>query len=261
MSTCRSTATRWLIVLSFLFVSFGSAWGQVPGKRLPAERGIKEQTSDIMERQATAPPRRERPERELEGPERDRLPQNPNAPATSRWPIPGEGDKALGVEGLKIHTTGLAFDGPTLTDTGAFPPDTMGAVGPTQFIAFENGRIRSYTKAGVADGVINADPDVFFASVMTPVAGAVLFNFTSDPQVRYDRFTARWILLMIDVPCTNATCTTTAPNRLLMAVSDAASAGTISGSTVWTLSQLQADSDTNSCAYPSLGVDVNALYI
>ena len=96
---------------------------------------------------------------------------------------------------------------------------------------------------------------------MTPVAGAVVLNFTSDPQVRYDRFTARWYLTIIDVPCTNATCTTTAANRLLMAVSDAASAGTISGTTVWTFFQFQADPGTNFCDYPSLGIDVNALYI
>ena len=159
-----------------------------------------------------------------------------------------------------IHTTSFSFDGATLTDTGAFPPDSMGTVGPTQFITFVNGRIRSFTKAGVADGVINADPDVFFASVRTPVGGTVVLDFTSDPQVRYDRFTARWYMSIIDVPCTNATCTTTAPNRWLLAVSDAASAGTISGSTVWTFFQVQADPGTNFCDYPSLGVDVNALY-
>jgi hypothetical protein len=137
----------------------------------------------------------------------------------------------------------------------------MGTAGPAQFITFVNGRIRSFTKAGVADGVLNANPDVFFASVMTPVSGSVVLNFTSDPQARYDRFSARWFLSIIDVPCTNATCTTTAPNRWLLAVSDAASNGTISGSTVWTFFQFQADPGTNFCDYPSLGVDVNALYV
>jgi hypothetical protein len=44
-------------------------------------------------------------------------------------------------------------------------------------------------------------------------------------------------------------------------VSDAASAGTISGTTVWTFFQFQADPGTNFCDYPSLGIDVNALYI
>jgi hypothetical protein len=111
----------------------------------------------------------------------------------------------------------------------------MGTVGPTQYIAFENGRLRSFTKAGVADGVMNANPDTFFASVKTPVGGAVVLDFTSDPQIRYDRFTSRWFIVIIDVPCTNATCTTTAPNRVLLAVSNAASNGTITGATVWDL--------------------------
>lgn len=162
---------------------------------------------------------------------------------------------------LNIHTAATSFDGATLTDTGAFPPDSMGTVGPTQFIVFVNGRIRSFTKAGVADGVINADPDVFFASVSTPVSPPVVLDFTSDPQARFDRFSARWFLTIIDVPCTNAGCTTTAPNRLLFAVSDAASNGVISGSTVWTFFQFQASPGTDFCDYPSLGIDVNALYI
>ncbi|HVR98130.1 MAG TPA: hypothetical protein VMW27_16045, partial [Thermoanaerobaculia bacterium] len=213
----------------------------------------------IAERQAASRVKRARPERELELPERDDLPQNPDAPPVSQLPAAGP-EKAL-PDSLKIHTTGLSFDGATLADTAAFPPDSMGAVGPTQFVTFLNGRLRSFTKAGVADGVLNADPDVFFASVITPATPPVVFSFTSDPQVRYDRFSARWFLSMIDVPCTNATCTTTAPNRWLLAVSDAASNGTISATTVWTFFQFQADPGTNFCDYPSLGIDVNALYV
>ena len=65
----------------------------------------------------------------------------------------------------------------TLADTGAFPPDSMGAVGPTQFILAVNGRIRSFNKqTGVADGVLNADMDIFFQSVMTPPISS---NFTA----------------------------------------------------------------------------------
>src|SRR6185312_4138517 len=154
-----------------------------------------------------------------------------------------------------------SFDGATLTDTGAFPPDSMGTVGPNQYMVFVNGRIRSFSKAGTADGVINVDPDIFFAGVMTPVGGSVVLNFTSDPQIRYDRFSARWFMSIIDVPCTNATCSTLAANRFLLAVSDAASNGTISATTNWTLFQFQADPGTSFCDYPSLGIDVNALYV
>jgi uncharacterized repeat protein (TIGR01451 family) len=263
MTTTRGSRVALGLALAFTLVSssLGAAWGaEIPGKRLPAPAGIQESTAAIMERQAAAPPPKPRPEHELEYPDRSNLPQNPLAPAVSQYPAAGPEEKAIAPGSLKIHTTGLAFDGATLTDTGAFPPDSMGTVGPTQFITFVNGRIRSFTKAGVADGVINADPDVFFASVMSPAGGAVLFTFTSDPQIRYDRFTARWFMSIIDVPCTAADCSTTNPNRWLLAVSDAASNGTITGSTVWTLFQFQADA-ANFCDYPSLGIDVNALYV
>ncbi|MBW8878419.1 MAG: DUF11 domain-containing protein [Acidobacteria bacterium] len=241
-------------------VSLGIAWADTPGKRLEGTLGIRESTAAIAERQAAAPPPGPRPEHELAYPDRSALPQNPNAPAVASFPAAAPEKKAA-PEALKIHTTGAAFDGATLTDTGAFPPDSMGTVGPTQFITFVNGRIRSFTKAGVADGVLNANPDVFFASVMTPVTPPVVLNFTSDPQIRYDRFTARWYLSIIDVPCTNATCTTTAVNRWMVAVSDAASAGVITGSTVWTFFQFQTDASGDFCDYPSLGIDVNALYV
>ncbi|MBK8305236.1 MAG: hypothetical protein IPK98_18350 [Chloracidobacterium sp.] len=57
---------------------------------------------------------------------------------------------------------------------------------------------------------------------------------------------------MIDVPPVNNF------NRVVLAVSDAASNGTITAGTVWTFFQFQADA-ANFCDYESLGVDVNAL--
>ncbi|MFY9821833.1 MAG: DUF11 domain-containing protein [Thermoanaerobaculia bacterium] len=245
-------------VLAFSIAGIARA-EEFAGNRLATSPGIQESTASIMQRQAASPPAKPHPDHELEYPDRSNLPQNPNAPAVSSFPA-AEPEKAATPE-LKIHTTGTAWDGATLTDTGAFPPDSMGTVGPSQYIVFVNGRIRSFTKAGVADGVLNADPDVFFASVETPVSPPVVLNFTSDPQIRYDRFTARWYMSIIDVPCTNATCTTTAVNRWMVAVSDAASAGVITGSTVWTFFFFQTDASGDFCDYPSLGIDVNALYV
>jgi hypothetical protein len=249
-------------------------------KGVPTEgaRGVERTTGDIMTSQSYQPDVERAPRLvpEHETPDRSRRPQDPNAkPAASTNPAatlvtrgtvskPGADAAAP----LAPQTVGTNFTGATLDDTGAFPPDSMGTVGPTQFFVFVNGRLRTFDKTtGAADGVINADPDVFFSSVMTPVVSPVLLNFTSDPNVRYDRLTGRWFLTIIDVPCTNATCTTTAPNRILIAVSDAASNGTISGSTVWTLFFVQQDTvgaipSTNEFLdYPSLGIDANALYI
>jgi hypothetical protein len=136
----------------------------------------------------------------------------------------------------------------------------MGAVGPTQFFVFLNGRMRTFNKTtGVADGVVNVDSDVFFASVMTP-PGAGEVSFTSDPQVRFDRLSNRWFLVIIDVTLNATTGAVTKANRVLMAVNDAASNGTVSGTTVWTFYQFQGDA-TLFTDYESLGIDASALYI
>src|SRR5262249_33655083 len=155
------------------------------------------------------------------------------------------------------------------------PPDSMGAAGPTQFIVFVNGKIRSFNKAtGLTDGVLEVDPGFsdsqgphgFFSSVMTPVTGSVVQNNTTDPQIRYDRLTKRWFLQMLDLPSSNPNGDPNLPNRVMLAVSDAASNGVISASTVWTYFFIQQNTvggaNTNELFdYDSLGVDANALYI
>ncbi len=190
-----------------------------------------------------APLRLQPPEREGEG---DRPPRgrNPNSPLRADGRARQTGSPAVAFSGAP-----LAFDGPTLADAGAYPPDTQGDVGPTQFIAMINGRIRSYDKnTGAADGVLNANTDVWWSSVMTPGPG----NFTTDPRIRYDRLTDRWYAVMIDVPNGGTTV-----NRVMLAVSDA---GTITGSTVWSFFSITgvAGEFTD---YPSLGLDASALYI
>src|SRR5437867_659594 len=132
--------------------------------------------------------------------------------------------------------------------------------GPSRFVVAVNGRLRTFNKAsGVADGVLDTTTDNFFASVMTPVSP----NFTTDPRIRYDRLSGRWFVLIIDVPGGNGT----SPNRVLLAVSNAASAGVITAGTVWTYFFFEHDTvnppgDTGNFAdFPTLGVDANALYV
>jgi hypothetical protein len=145
-----------------------------------------------------------------------------------------------------------SFDGPTL-ESDVFPPDTQGDVGPTQFVVMLNTRVRSYDKlTGQPDGGIDVVSDVFWAPAMTPVGGGGC-NFASDPHIRYDRLTRRWIAAMIDVP----NCDGTQSNRIMIAVSDG---DTISPSTVWTFFHIDSTAGEFS-DYPTLGVDANALYI
>jgi hypothetical protein len=197
-------------------------------------------------------------------PDRRGLPQNPQA---TDAPLTGSGPKVHDLGPFTPQTLGTSFTGATLADTGAFPPDTMGAVGPSQFIVAVNGRIRTFNKTtGVADGALNASMDTFFASVMTPVGGSIIGNFTSDPHVRYDRLSGRWLVVMIDVPYTSTSPFTTAANRVMIAVSSGA---TITGQASFTFFQFQHDtvgttpnSDTGGLAdYPTPGIDANALYL
>lgn len=252
--------------------------------------GIEKTTAQLMEDQKEAPQvdhqMRLAPEREY--PDRRGLPQSPTALPIASFPVdtvpepvkkPTKGRISSTIVKPDSATRTVATSAPqtvstpnftaaTLADTGAFPPDTMGAVGPSQFFLFLNGRVRTFNKTtGVADGVLNVDSDVFFASVMTPLTGGVTLNFTSDPQIRYDRLTRRWILCIIDVPSTSVSTVGDRPNRALIAVSDAASNGVVSGGTVWTFYFIQQDtvgpiaSTGEFLDYESLGVDEDALYI
>jgi hypothetical protein len=235
----------------------------IPGQMIaePVQRSMSEINADQEARTATT---RRLTKPEFESPRNPDLPAGPGAVAANQWPLPANttpSTQSSDLAPLAPQTLGTQFDGATgPTETGAFPPDTMGAVGPTQFFVFLNGRMRTFNKTtGVADGAVNVDSDVFFASVITP-PGAGEVSFTSDPQVRFDRLSNRWFLVIIDVTLNATTGAVTKANRVLIAVNDAASNGTVSGATVWTLYQFQGDA-TLFTDYESLGIDASALYV
>jgi hypothetical protein len=157
--------------------------------------------------------------------------------------------QAAGPGSISQLSLGLTFNGPdsTVTPCGLTPPDTMGAVGPTQFIITVNCRFVSYDKTtGLADGVLDSPPTTFF----NPVRGGV---GVSDPHIRYDRTSGRWFIVMINVAFPD--------NRIMLAVSNSA---TITGGTTWFKYSFQ-DSITGhaNCLgdYPTPGIDANAIYI
>ena len=174
---------------------------------------------------------------------------DPDAEGRSQGPARGPQSPAIvsPADPRLPQTVGVNANGP---GSGASPcgtpPDTMGAVGPTQFISFVNCNIVSYDKStGLADGILNTTPNSFFNSVRS--------SGTSDPHVRYDRTSQRWFLSIIDVTFPN--------NRLLVAVSNTS---TITPSTTWGFFFVQTavGTHTNCFAdYPTPGVDANAIYV
>jgi hypothetical protein len=247
----------------FLFADFGNnqnnspqigytAQGRdhisVPGPQsLDGNKGFPETVAEIMERQRSMPPLENiinDAEEKERNPDRRNLPQNPESKEESSYPpLTADQKNHQNHTQETPQTIGTSFTGVQVSESGFIPADNMGAVGPTQYIAIANGRIKTFTKStGVADGVLNATTDVFFASVNNG-------DGTSDPRIRYDRMTQRWFAVMISVP--------NGVNRILIAVS---SESTISLSTIWTFYFITAQAG-QFIDYPTLGIDNNALYI
>jgi hypothetical protein len=255
--SARGGALR-LLVLGFLVEGCGpSAWAAPEpdrpqaGTPLAGSLAVTEATAQIMARQAAAaqaPPvepaifflgRADTRGKKLD-PAGEGLVQGPAS--GSRLP------KVVGGRGpLAPQAIGVNADGPNSTvNLCGTPPDTMGAVGPTQFVVTVNCNIVSYNKTtGAADGVLSTTPNVFFSSVRS--------SSVSDPHVRYDRLSRRWFIVIIDVTFPN--------NRVLVAVSNTA---TITPSTTWTFFFFPSANGTHTnclADYPTPGIDANALYI
>jgi hypothetical protein len=255
---CLKFSTR-LLLLVAIFSNF-PAHGQSDEKtaaECQGTAGVTQRTDQIMsrarakQREADATRIHPRPR-----PDFQNLPASPDSPSVRSWPPPTNG---YGGSPQSPQTTSINFLAATLAETQfSFPPDTMGAAGPTQFIIALNGRFRSFNKVtGLPDGVLDVNSDVFFQPVMNP---GLTNNFTSDPRIRFDRLSGRWFISMIDVPGFVGTL----PNHILLAVS---AGPIITSNTSWTLYSFQQDlvsptGDSGSFAdYPTLGIDANALYI
>jgi hypothetical protein len=144
-------------------------------------------------------------------------------------------------------TPGTSFLGAQLSQSNFVPPDSMGAVGPSQILVSVNGRIRVYDKQGNLGG-LNLTDSAFWAPVRN---GAE----PTDPGVEFDRLSQRWIVSAVNVEATN--------NRVMLAVSDGP---TISGASSFTFYFFNESSPppagpSRFADYPQLGVDANAIYI
>ncbi len=117
------------------------------------------------------------------------------------------------------------------------PPDTMGAVGTTQFTEFVNGGFAVYSKAG--GGVLKATSDVAFWQA----AGQTSAN--GDTRVLFDKDASRWIALSFGASVSD----------IQIAVSDTANAAGTWKSTIFT------GFAGGTADYPTLAIDKNAVYI
>jgi hypothetical protein len=245
-----------LLICLVLFISFNSFSQETVGEKVILEPVIKATTADLMQHWANYYPPgylKRNYDLGLQEPDRKNLPQPEGVIDQPQWPPLPEGYQP---PAYAPQTLGTSFTGAVLSDANAFPPDVMGAVGPSQYVVFVNGRLRTFNKTtGVADGIINANPDAFFSLVTTP-PGTGQLTITSDPNVRYDRLSGRWFLTIIDVTLVLSTGAIAVPNRLLIAMSDGS---TITAGTVWSFTYYQ--NPTYFDDYPSLGIDANALYI
>lgn len=258
----RRTAFQALLVLALVPPASGAlAQGEaVTGLPWTGSVGIPRTVAEIMAARGLPPVRMTAPlVPESAWPDRSNLPMAPDAIDAVRWPPADAGLAASGGPADPVtagpQTPALTFTGATLAGdhpTFAFPADAMGAVGPTQYVVLVDGRLVTYDKTtGLADGVLDADPDVFFAGINNG-------SGTTDPRVRYDRLSGRWFLVVMN----NA-----APSWVLVAVSDAASNGILSPSTVFWFYVFSIDTPppaislTCTSANPSLGIDAQALYI
>src|ERR1051325_1853708 len=107
--------------------------------------GVCERTSDIMARERQASRKTEPVKFHRHGqPSVQNLPSNPSSPNTASWPPP---TNSVAPPPEAPQALGLNFTGVTLADTLSFPPDTLGAAGPSQFIIALNGRFRSFNKS------------------------------------------------------------------------------------------------------------------
>ncbi|MHB8629528.1 MAG: hypothetical protein ACYDBJ_23735 [Aggregatilineales bacterium] len=211
-------------------------------------KGVTVTLAELRSRPAPAKfatPRQASPRRTFSGSANPRV-AAPSAPAVS----PSAAPSAQTGAGEKLPQTPIdEILGLQITNTAGFvPPDTMGAVGPTQFLFSVNDHLRAYNKNSPHTQIFDFDEIAFWGSTADPAG-------VSDTHVRYDRLSQRWFITEIDVPNGN--------NHILLAVSSSADLSTAT----WTQFAIPATGATtatdNGCFadYDTPGIDQNGIYI
>jgi hypothetical protein len=197
-----------------------------------------ERAREVGERAAEEADIREKPEPPGEG----SMPPKQEAPGSRLQRV---GSAAIGPEQAVDPST--SFLGTQSNESGFTPPDSMGAVGPSQVLVFVNGRIKVFDKQGNLGG-LNVSDSAFWAPVRDG-------SEPTDPGVEYDRLSQRWIVSGINTEDSN--------NRIMLAVSDGPTITSTSDFTFFAFNQSAPPPSASPrfADYPQLGVDENAIYI
>lgn len=131
------------------------------------------------------------------------------------------------------------------TNSSFFPPDTMGAVGPSHVVELINGRFAVYSKSGTLS--TSKSLNAFWTSAGVTPSGSYAF----DPRILYDDVSGRWFAISVDNHSTG--------NNFLFAVSASSDP---TGS--WKGFKIDTDSlatDTHWADFPTLSYDKDAVYV
>src|SRR5436309_10492213 len=90
-----------------------------------------------------------------------------------------------------LATIGANFAGSNISISGFIPPDSDGAVGPSQFVELVNGVYRVYDESGTVLQQLSLDQ--FWSS-----AGATPRGFSGDPRILFDPASQRWFAAALD---------------------------------------------------------------
>lgn len=142
---------------------------------------------------------------------------------------------------------GNNFTGATLyADSSAVPPDSDGAVGPTNFVVFVNGRFSVFDKVS-ATKVQTMSDATFWANAGVSLGGLSI----SDTRVIYDPLSQRWFASQVDFNPNDLE-----SNRFLLAVSSSADPTGVWNGLAW-----PADPGGTLTDFPRLGLDANGVYL
>lgn len=150
-----------------------------------------------------------------------------------------------------------------------WPPDPNGAVSGSQVIVASNNGLKIYDKRNITDpplvtptgysgerapGNLFISLEDFFSPVLPPASGI------SDPHIRYDRLTKRWVVIAIEVNPSQEN------NLILIAVSDGEKVSDGSSFTFYAFNSSLFPYDPGAPYYPfldfpRLGVDKNSIVI